>query len=93
MLPVFQEGFAGRSANITCHYSSCPILSWRGPALDSLIASDRVTVGMHGELQSTLVIGSLLEEDEGAYYCGCDGEESVPSTLIIRRKPCSKITY
>ena len=68
---------------ITCHFSSCPVPSWRGP---SLASTGRVTVVTSESRESVLTISKVLEEDEGQYYCGCDGSESAPSTLIIRRK-------
>ncbi len=98
--PVIQEQFGVigiATARITCHFTfcfdpsiptsdsvpCCSNLSWSGPALDSPTASERVvSLGTASEL----TIRSLRTEDEGQYYCICDGAESTRSTLIVRSK-------
>ena len=42
---------------------------------------------------STLTIDPLREEDEGNYYCICNGRRTGPSNLVVHRKFCEIIKY
>ena len=87
IIPAIQEQFAQQVVSISCHFSFCPdqYLSWNGTALGSPTASERVTI-MTGSSESVLTISSLMEEDEGQYYCSCNGVQSALSILVVHRK-------
>ena len=69
MSPLIQEQFAIldlATVYITCHFefSCCSNLTWTGPALDSLTASERVFIEPRYRTQSWLTIERLVSEDE-----------------------------
>ena len=87
VIPTSLTVEAPGSAEVECHYSVCPGLSWQGPAIDTssgaplrfTIVSERTT--------SLLTINPLREEDKGEYYCCCaDGRKGGPSYIRVNRK-------
>lgn len=85
--PSIQELYASHTASISCYFIFCPVqyLSWNGTALHSPTASERVVI-VNEDRQSVLVINYLLEEDEGQYYCSCNGLPSALSALLVHRE-------
>ena len=81
--PGEQRLRAYSTANITCYFSSCSEVNWRGPALTR--HTNRISIQNYSR-RSQLSIHNLVEEDEGQYSCVCDGRPSTHSTLIVTCK-------
>lgn len=83
--PATQSEFAPTSVSINCYFdNTCSNPSWDGPVLDE---SSRYRVTTDNEM-STLTIDPLREEDEGEYYCICNGNRRTgPSNLIVHHLP------
>lgn len=85
VIPTNQIKIALSTVIIECHYGTCPGLSWHGPAINQE-AIPRYTISVHAFV-SVLTISPVVEQDEGGYYCTCNGGRSGgPSNLLVNRK-------
>lgn len=85
--PTDLTKFASDSAKFECHFDSCAGLRWNGPATD-LPAHYTITTES-SQFKSVLTINNLTENDEGQYFCTCNGRNSSQADLIVHRKSVS----
>lgn len=94
VIPGRQNAYNGSSnIRIECYSFRCQAFSWQGPIINmsrddgrplryTITMNDRDWISM-----SVLTISSLMEEDEGQYFCTCsNGERSGPSMVGVIRK-------
>ena len=87
MIPSSQRVLAQQTATIECFKLNgpCPNWSWKGPTIN--IRPRRYTLTtMRANATSILTINRLTEQDEGTYYCVCNGVRSGPSQVQVIRK-------
>lgn len=94
MIPTQPRGEVRNSVSIECHYDTCPGLAWRGPIIDQRVSGGlaRYTVTVDDRM-SVLTIDPLMEQDEGAYHCTCNGglRSSGASNLLVHRMYILKV--
>ena len=86
-IPSSQRMLAEQTATIECIKLNgpCPNWSWKGPTIN--IRPRRYTLTtMRANATSILTINRLMEQDEGTYYCVCNGVRSGPSQVQVIRK-------
>ena len=75
--------FSGSSAVFECYFDSCVGLLWNGPRIRLGVQNYTITTG---EYSTILRISNVSEDDEGPYFCTCNGRNSTQADLIIHRK-------
>ena len=83
--------FSGGSAVFECHFDSCDGLLWNGPDGIGLLQAQSYAITIR-EHTTTLSIFNLSEDDEGHYFCTCNGRNSTPADLIIHCKYSSYVS-
>lgn len=90
--PLTRVRIASRSELIICHFdtTTCAAnrLNWirqLNGSEQTVENSERTRISRDSR-ESRLIINNVTEEDEGAYWCTCDGEISKIVTLTVNRK-------